>query len=194
MSTDVTQVRVAAGSKVVLQPIGATPPVWPADTTTAWDAGFVDVGLTSDNGVIVTPTVQTKDVYAAQTLDPIRVIPTSRTLNLAIVLEQWNTANLRAAFGGGTVTVTGTGATRMAKFTPPAPGSMSQFAVGIEITDGLVVHRWLWYNCQPILSGSPITLSRTDAIMLPLTFRALASSSGQPFDLIGFDSNLVATS
>ena len=65
---------------------------------------FTAVGYTADTGAAFAVDTQTTNLFASQSLDPIRTIVQSKTATIQAPLIEWSASSLTAAFGGGTIT------------------------------------------------------------------------------------------
>lgn len=179
MPNDNTQVRVGVTGKLYVAAVGTT---FPASTAAAW-TGFVDLGYLNDPGPMMTPSVATNDIMAWQAFFPVRTVNTGRTMEWKFGLLQTTGTNLKLAFGGGTITSLGGGDY---KYDPPAPGTVDERALGLEITDGSIVQRWLLDRA--ILSNiNDLKADKANSIMYEVAFRALDANSGKPWRVISND-------
>lgn len=122
-------------------PLGTTVPtmtVSGSKFTDAWPAAWLSVGATDDGSEFDYET-KVDSVEVAEFFDPIKWVTTSRSGSLAFAMADWTLTKLKLALNGGTVTVmSGTGATQLNKFTPPAPGSEVRSMLGWESLDNTV--------------------------------------------------------
>jgi len=93
------QVRIAGTGHLVKAPLGT---VVPSDSTTAWNAAFVDLGYATD-GFTMAQALKTLDITAWQTLEPVRTVNTSLVRNFTFELLQSNKDTLALAWGGATI-------------------------------------------------------------------------------------------
>lgn len=147
MANDATEVRVGTTGQLFVAPLGSTPPT---DTTTALDAAFVDLGYLTEDGVSLAVDTNREDFRAWQTTSPVRSVVTEQTLTSTFTLLQRNADNLKLAFGGGTVALSGAGPDVI--FTPPPAGVDERMFV-LEVVDGDVIDRYLLHRGVPSLSG-----------------------------------------
>ena len=171
MALAADEVFVAGGGHVYIADIGATEPT---DTTTPWDADWVELGYTTDAGVTITPGQTITDIPAWQSRYPVRKIVTAETFDVAFSLLQWNQDTLSLAFRGGTWVGD--------VYTPGEAGVVDERALGIEAIDGDKITRIIIPRGMVTDVGG-INLVRTGANPLPITFSALASDE-DPFSLI----------
>lgn len=83
---------------------------------------WVDPGST-DAGITYTEASETADIRVAESLYPVRTVTTSKTGRIALTLSQVSDVNWKLAMNGGTITVTGTGATKLSAYVPPLMGA-----------------------------------------------------------------------
>mgnify|MGYP003508048370 FL=1 len=161
---------VAGVHHLFFAPLGTTlPTVVGSAPGQGLDAAFTAVGYTADTGAAFAVDTQTTNLFASQSLDPIRTIVQSKTATIQAPLIEWSASSLTAAFGGGTITA----ATGGWKYVPPAAGTLDEVSAVLDIVDGderirLVVERG-------IVAGSvSATLVKNAFATLPITFTALA--------------------
>lgn len=171
MALEADEVFIAGGGHVYVADIGATEPT---DTTTAWDADWVELGYTTDAGVTITPSQTITDVPAWQSRYPVRRIVTAENFEASFSLLQWNQDTLSLALRGGTWVGD--------VYTPGAAGVVDERALGIEAIDGAKIARIIIPRGFVTAVGG-INMTRTGANPIPITFSALASDE-DPFTLI----------
>ena len=161
---------VAGVHHLFFAPLGTTlPTVVGSAPGQGLDDAFTAVGYTADTGAAFAVDTQTTNLFASQSLDPIRTIVTSKTATIQAPLIEWSAASLTAAFGGGTITAASGGW----KYVPPSAGTLDEVSAVLDIVDGdervrLVVERG-------IVAGSvSATLVKNAFATLPITFTALA--------------------
>ena len=161
---------VAGVHHLFFAPLGTTLPTTVGSAPgIGLDAAFTAVGYTADTGAAFAVDTQTTNLFASQSLDPIRTIVTSKTATIQAPLIEWSAASLTAAFGGGTITAASGGW----KYVPPPAGTLDEVSAVLDIVDGdervrLVVERG-------IVAGSvSATLVKNAFATLPITFTALA--------------------
>lgn len=170
---DATQIRVANKGYVKIAPKGSTVP---ADTTTAWDAAWQDLGFTDEKGVTLSKKDTKTPIKAWQAITPVRYIITDRDLHAMMVLEQWNKVTFAAWAGEGPSAV-GPNASVSGEYKltlSPSP-AIDERMLGVEWTDSdaVVTHRLIMpRGCITDTADLPIT--RTGAITLGLTYQAMA--------------------
>jgi hypothetical protein len=185
MATDVDELIVAADARVYIAPVGTA---GPTNIATALNAAFVDLGYTSEDGIDLTPGMDIAEIRAHQNLYPVRRVITGRSLDIGLTLLQWNEESIKLAFGGGTVAT----ATGVYTFTPPdADDDLDFRAMVLSWTDGSKGYRL--HAPKVIVSDiGDITLARSDAAGLPITFSIVATDGAQPFSFITNDPGFAA--
>lgn len=97
--------------------------------TNDWDPVWQPVGYT-DDGFEVDFTTTTVDIDAAETIYPLAVVETKKDVNVKFSMMQDNKFNIARAMNGGTYTVlSGSGADKVTKYTPPIVGGSLRSAV-----------------------------------------------------------------
>lgn len=174
MAAQASQVLSAQRAVISIAPVGTTMPV---DLVTPLAVAFLDVGHTTPDSLTLTTTLDTANIASHQSDYDIRVLQTSAGASFAVGLLQWNSTNLKAALGGGTVTMVSTG---VYKFTPPAIGARAEFAVVIEVQDNENTFRY----CIPRaiqVEGLEISLQKGTAATLPLNLQIQGGDNTDAF-------------
>jgi hypothetical protein len=184
LALDTDQILVAGTGRVMVAPVGTTAPT---DITTAWAAGWVDLGYTTDDGVVLSPSREVTEIFAWQAVIPVRRIKTSDQLNIGLTLLQLTQQAVQLAFGGGSFAA-GTGITT---YTPGSAGDIYERALGIEGTDGDRTIRVVIPRVDVSEVGD-IPITRTGAAQVPLTFAMLTPSSGARFTIVAEDTAIEA--
>lgn len=146
--------------------------------TDSWPAGWFALGATRD-GSTFNYSITTDQIVAAEYFDPLKILTTGREAGITFDLYQVHATNMKRALNGGTLTVSGSGATQLNAYTPPNPGSEVRCQIGWESQDG--TERLV--SEQSFQVGS-LQISRkkgAENASLPLEFRFEVASSGFPF-------------
>lgn len=178
MAKSTDQITVGANGTVFLAPKGTVAPV---DIATAWAAAWVDLGLTSEDGVTFTDAKTMEKINVWQLFYAARWIVTERDAKAAFVLRQWSKDTVKAAFGGGTITTTA-GPPAHYLYTPPAPENIDENALGIEWKDGTKVYR-LVIPRVTVTENVETKLVRAAASDLPITVSAMGTDGAAPWTL-----------
>lgn len=112
--------------------------------TDAWPGAWIPLGWT-DEGSEFAAQISTDNVDAAEFLDPLAIITVGRVASFSFALGQINMANIKRAMNGGTITATGSGASLLSEYTPPAVGAEVRAMIGWESTDG--TERAIYVQC-----------------------------------------------
>jgi hypothetical protein len=168
---NVDQTQLGSG-RLLLGAVGA---VEPTDCTTAWDAGWVEIGFTKD-GVQEKLTQTIVDAIVEEVLDPIKGITSSRKASVMFSAAQMTALNYKRAMNGGTIATAGA----TTKVTPLKIGGELYVAVGWESTPG--DERRVWRRC---LNTSALTIPRrtktADLAVLNIEFTAYGVTGQDPF-------------
>jgi hypothetical protein len=161
---DAESVVVAQYGEIKLAPLGSTPP---ADVTTDWDTAWVDLGYATQDGITLSKTVQTQDIYAWQSLTPLRRLITTGEFNLAFTAMETSTKVLETWFGA---TKTGN------KYSIPKDPVQPETMLGVEWVDGTDKYRLVIHKAALGTFGD-IPINRQGAVQYAMTFGALPYQS-----------------
>lgn len=162
------QVVIGSNGNILVAPVG-TP--MPTNIATAFNAGYVDLGFASEDGVDFSDSKDTEDIGAWQTFYPIRKNVTSRETTVSFVLRQWNAVNVKLAFGGGTIE-NDVGPPEVSRYLPPAPGDIDFRSLAVEWFDGTRGYRLIVPRGM-VTDEVSTKLARTEAADLPISFSAM---------------------
>jgi hypothetical protein len=150
--------------------------------TDTWPVAWINLGATSDGSEFHAETT-VDEVRVAELIDPVKYKTTGRSGNFAFALADWTLSNLKRVMNGGTLSVvSGTGATTLNKYTPPATGAEVRCMIGWESLDATA--RIVAYQCiqgGDIASSFP-SVNSTDYATLAATFNFETPSSGIPWE------------
>lgn len=90
--------------------------------TNSWDAAWKQLGRTSEDGISLTFGQENASYTSSQEAFPFLTKVTQRSANVSFTLYDYNKYNVQVALNGGNWSVTGSGATEIATYTPPNPG------------------------------------------------------------------------
>ncbi|MFJ7176403.1 phage tail protein [Streptomyces massasporeus] len=170
MANDADNVRVALNGSVYIAPKGTTAP---ADLTTAWPAGWVDLGYLSDDGVEMSYSTESEDINAWQSLSPVRKVLTGVDMTLGFTAIELKTQTMTLYFPSATMTdVSGT----VHKLSIPAAPSPDERAIGLEWVDGDITNRLIIARGE-VTDREAITLARSGAVGLGMTVSAYADTA-----------------
>ncbi len=187
MPNDATETVIASNGQVYVAPV--TTVQVPDDVGTALGADWVELGFVSEEGATFSQGQDITDINAWQSFYPVRRVVSSRTVTVAFELLQWNEDTLEFALGGN---VTSGGGGEYV-FVPPAPEDLIEHSVVVAWQDGTKDYR-LYIPRGIVSENVDITLSRTDAAGLPLTFAATDPGSDDIYTLFTNDTAFVGSS
>lgn len=176
MAKSTSQIVVAGTGSILVAPVATVAPV---DVATPWAAAWIDLGYTNEDGVTFTDEKTVEDIMLWQLFYPGRTIVTARNSTAAFSLAQWNKDTVPLAFGGGTITTT-PGPPAHYRYSPPAPGTVDERALGIEIVDGSVIKRFIIPRCV-VSEAVETNLVKSTAANLPITVKALGTDGVDPW-------------
>jgi hypothetical protein len=162
-------VRVGLTGRIYMAPKGTTAPT---DLTTAWAAGWKDLGYMSDDGVSLEYSTDVEDINAWQSLSPVRRILTGVDMTLGFTAIELKADTITLYFPGSSLS-TNTGVHTLT--IPSAPGS-AEFAFGLEWEDGTITNRLIIPRGEVTERGA-VTIGRSEAVGLEMTVSAYASSA-----------------
>lgn len=149
--------------------------------TDSWPVAWIPLGAT-ENGSQLSYSSTVEAVTVAEFFDPIKYATTGRSGNIAFNLADYTLANWKRAMNGGSLTLTsGTGATALTAFSPPAPGAEVRVCIGWESLDST-----LRLVCYQTLQGGEVASAFRKApalALIPCQFNMEVPSSGKPFEL-----------
>jgi hypothetical protein len=143
-----------------------------------WAAAWIRLGATEEGHAFNWQTSY-DPVTVAELLDPIKYVTTGRNGSVAFALADFHANNVKRALNGGTLTSTGTAATTMTTYTPPAQGAETRCMIGWESTDG--TERLIAYQC---INTGQVSIQRRKGsanAALPVEFQLEVPTSGLPF-------------
>lgn len=185
---DTAETRVAGTGSIYIAAYADVSSALPTAHNSTLDAAFVELGYTDEDGVTFRdePTIERKGAW--QSFYPVRILETARMAVASFMLEQWNTDALRASTGGGTVATAGTGR----KFTPHAAGTVTEWTLVIDITDGTITERYVVPKCIAV-NAFETQLTRTELAKLPVELEALGEDGVDPWYLFTSDTTAFTT-
>jgi hypothetical protein len=191
-TTNATQIVVPARTLVWLAPVGTAAP---ADATAAMGTGWFSVGLTTEDSLKFNEEPQFETVKSAQSDYPSRTFQTSDSATIEVDLQQWNGANFKAVFGGGTITTVtpaGGGASTHYKFVPPKVGGRSEIAAVIEVIDGGKHYRYVVPRAMQ-MEGVQNDLQKAKEAVLPLRLAVQGGDASDAWYLLTDDPSFAPT-
>lgn len=185
---DSTQVRLAPAGAVWIAPLGAA---LPTDVTTAMatvDPSYKELGYLTEDGVTITPNVDTNDINAWQSATPVKTTLTGVGLQVKVAaLQVTQNATAEYFFGQAWVNSGGLG-----KLTMPSTPSLAERTMVIEwIDDEAVPNKYRLLLGRGFLTDrDAMQLQRTEATVLGMTFQVL-DNAGTLATILTNNSDLV---
>jgi hypothetical protein len=131
------QIKTGPGRILYKYGLTAMPAVTAAGSKTVYDwttNTWLEVGATAE-GLTYTESTDTSDVTVAESLYPIRTVTTGKTGRVAFSMSHISDVNWKLAMNGGTLTVSGAGATKLSSYVPPLMGAEVRVALGFHSLD-----------------------------------------------------------
>ncbi|MFJ4418291.1 hypothetical protein [Streptomyces sp. NPDC088925] len=170
MANDADNVRVGLNGSVYIAPKGTTAP---ADLSSPWGTGWVDLGYLSDDGVSLEYSTDSEDINAWQSLSPVRKVLTSVNMTLGFTAIELKTSTITLYFPSATME---DNAGTVHKLSIPAAPTPDERAIGLEWRDGDITNRLVVARGEVTDRGA-ITIGRSAAVGLEMTVSAYADSA-----------------
>lgn len=174
-------VFIGSAAGIVARPASLT--VASASTAT----GFTELGYITDDGVSITPNVDSDDIMAWQTLSPVKTILTASGLELKFTLLQTNEKAIETFFNFSDLSSNGT----VASLDVAASPSSQERSLLVTWADDAGKNYELYFARAFCTDRDDLTLSHSDALQYGVTFKALADNSS-PAKLAQFRSDATA--
>lgn len=136
------QIKSGPG-KIYYAPMATTIPTFTASASKVagtW-TNWVEVGAT-EGGMTYAESVSTEQLRVAESQYPVRVVTTEKAGTVSFSMSHISDLNWKLAMNGGTITVTGTGATKLSAYVPPLIGSEVRVMLGFHSLDEEEVIVW----------------------------------------------------
>ncbi|MCZ4117879.1 phage tail tube protein [Streptomyces sp. H39-S7] len=174
------EIRVAGTGRILVAPLGTAGPV---DTVAAWDATkWRDLGYTTTDGIKFNKKDKLDPVETWQSVSPARFIYADRDLTVKFQLLQLNKDTF-PFFMGGDAVVAGTPAGQF-KYDLATTPKQDERALGIEFTDGTAATYRFYIPRGQVTETEELSMTRTGAVKLGVTFTALALDDVKPLATI----------
>ena len=180
MPKDTGQIVVGANGSVRVAPLGTAEPV---DIDASYDAAWVDLGYTSEDGVTFKDSITKESIAVWQLFYPARRVVSERDFTVSFALRQFAAHQVEFAFGGGEVTEDGAGKFR---YEPPDPEVIDERMLGIDWVDGDKNFR-LIVPKGTITEDVETQLMRASAADLPVVFGVTGQEGVAPWYLLTDD-------
>lgn len=168
MALDSDLVRVAVSGAVY---VGPTATAAPTDSSTSLDAGFLDLGYVSSDGITETIDKTTAQIRAWQNGALVREVTSEGTYSVSLTFLETN-LNVLELYFGSTITAGALDGN------PTASGGRKSFV--IDVVDGAIVER-TYIPSGEITSVGERTLASGDAIGYTVTITSYADASNVTF-------------
>jgi len=151
--------------------------------TDAWPVAWISLGATTEGSSFAYQT-NVEAMQVAEFFDPIKYATTERNGSMSFTLANYTLHNLKRALNGGMGAITatsGTGATTLGTFVPPAPGAEVRIMLGWESFDNTtrIVMR-------QTIQGGEVSMEfkkAPDFAGIPCTFNFEVPASGAVFSV-----------
>lgn len=185
MAVDSSKIRIAGTGAIYKAPVGTAAPT---DSTTAWGAGWVNLGFAKD-GFEIDQELKTKDVEAWQTLEVVRQFPTAISRKATWESIESNNKTVALAWNNATITAGTGGAYTMSI---PASYINQEFALGLDWSDGTTSQRIVIPRAT--LDALPkISAGRQDIITFQFSVQVLAPTDNSASIIIyGVDAGVAS--
>lgn len=159
------QIRAALTGTVKYAPLGTA---LPTDVTTAWNAGWIDLGTIDDKGVTSSHKKSMTAVKAWQSSMPVRQLKSGDDWTYKLNAIQMNWA-IKGLWSDAGPTTTSAG---ISTLTVPANAPVGEYMFGIEWHDGIYIYRE--FTSRGVFTDAgDITYEKGAAIMSSLTYETL---------------------
>lgn len=166
------EVPVGSSGQVYVAAVGTTAPT--AYNSALAAATWTGLGFLTEDGFTKSGDIETSEIKAWQSFNPIRREVVGRNDRFAFALMQWNENTLPIAFGGGAVAAASAGY----KYTPPQDSdALTEKALVIDANDGSEVYRF-YAPRVTIVEGVETNFKRGEAAILPIVFETLEPATG----------------
>jgi hypothetical protein len=162
-----------------LAAVGATMPSDLSQPGTGW----FDVGYTNQESARFRVTPEFQSVMAHQSDYPVMIMQVSTAAGIDIELMEWKGDNLKAVFGGGTITNEGDG---LYRYRPPAFGGRTEVSAVLDVYDGPKHYRFCAARCFN-RSEVELQLNKQPETRLPLRLSILGAEGQDDWYLLTND-------
>lgn len=166
MALDSGAIRLAQFGHVYVAPVGSAVP---ADTSTAFDSSWRELGYVSEDGVSFAPSVDINDINAWQSKVPVKRSLTSIDFDITFQLLQTSQLATSLFFFGEQWDVTGGEANLVVTANP----QLDERAFAVEYTDDSGNINRIILPRALVTDREDLTLNRSDAVMWGVTLKAL---------------------
>ena len=183
MSTTLDEGSVLVGTNrgpgLWLAPVGTPLPTTTTETMESVDAAWKVVGYVSEDGPVLGNESSSEDLYAWQSVNPIRSMITQRTMTLGFTVVETTPDSLALYFD--TTVPTGDWTAGFELGVPDSP-TVQQYSAVLDIQDGDDAAgkalRFVFERTQ-LSEGGEIAVSRGALIGYPVTMKVLSSTNNK---------------
>lgn len=184
MSLDKSQIVVPSRTTVYL---GATGLTLPEDPAAIPPSPWFNVGHTTEDSLTFETQPEFDQVTSAQSDFPVKKFQIRDAATLQVDLEQWNGANFRAVFGGGTITeITPSTNPKRWKFVPPRLGEREEVSALVHVVEGAKNYMYIIPFGQQT-QGLSQTLGKGKNSILPLRLEVIGGDNTDAWWMITDD-------
>ena len=184
-SPDGSKIKIAGSGAIWYGPTGTT---LPTDSTTALNAGFINIGYVKD-GFTLAQDYKTKEVTGWQNLDVLRLIPTQLSRSAKFSAIETSKTALQLAWGNAVVTVATSPAYSLVF---PTSQTTQEFILVMDWSDGSATQR-IVFKRAVFKSLPAVQFSRMDEINYDMEIQALTPTDGSyAIAVYGSDAGAVA--
>lgn len=170
MTLNADNVRSALTGAVYVAPSGTT---YPADPTSAWDAGFLDLGYLSEDGITEAHSADWNQIRAWQNRTVVRQLLTGSEATFAFTLLETTATGLEVYHGGSVVVDQGGDVYRMEVVEPE-----EDYRVwGLDVVDG-DDHIRIIIPDGTVTETGDIVYQNGEAVGYPITVSARSDTNG----------------
>jgi hypothetical protein len=167
LSADDVLIGTANGPGIWMAPVGTTAPT---DATTALPADWSTLGYLSEDGVTLSQSTNSEDIYPWQGRSPVRTMITERNLSMEFSMFEFNEQNLQLYFGMEQAVTAGD--TWSLNVVSNAPAQIYAFVIDVADLDVKV----RYYIPRGSLSDAgDLEITDSGVMALPVTLKTLDS-------------------
>lgn len=171
MPQDTAELVVGATGAVYVAPVGTA---LPTSIATALNVAYVDLGLITEDGVTVSPSVSQEVIRAWQMLTRARTLITERDFEIEFAMMQWNETTVPFAMGGGAIVVDVAGPPAEYSYDFPDSDVRDERSMVIEWQDGTKDYRLVIPRLE-VTDLASFTVAKTDTANLGVTLNVVAN-------------------
>jgi len=176
MAKDASKLLYAGDGEIYLAVVGTALPV---DVVTALPVAWKGMGFMAEDGVSITGDVDTNDVMAWQTPDPIDIRVNARNISIQGDFLQYNQETFDIAFGGGGVWT----GTTLVTYASASGSNAKYWACTVETIENAKKMRFTFPKIAVAESGE-VPLRRNKNAETSVSFRALNTGSGNTMNVV----------